>query len=635
MDKKLNRVAIHVANDDLDAACNVLVTLSQQYPQETRVWQHLADISYDSGNLQLYQQACEQLFAMTPNGTCAYALGSAYLANFYPLLALKTFRQALVLDPDHDLANDVRKTIKTLEPIEQVALDSLGFKGAERVDMAILQERSQAYLAQGDYAKSREAEERVLEVCPDFIPAHNNLSLVSWQEANVGGAIAKAHFVLEQEPENIHALSNLIHFLVLSGDEETASGYREQLKASHAKAWDGWTKKAEGLSYLGDDSGVVELWQQAQNEKVDDSPTSALFYHLAAVAFARIGEEKQAIKVWKKALARNPNLTIAQENLKDIRQSVSQRHGAWPFPWEQWLMPASIEQFRQVLSASKKIKQPGKISARIRTFLDGHPDVGIIIPRIMERGGPSGQEIFLGIAEQLKTSQLLEMSKAFALSQNGTDRMRNRAVNLAVEAKLLPKEKVTLWLRGEWREIMLMAYTFHDEPLVKHSRQVETLLSKAISLLKEDNKEAASEAEMLLKEALELEPDAPDLQNNLALALGDQDRMDEFERLLHEIVEHHPDYVFSRALLAQKYLQEGDVETADNLLYPILSRDRFHFMEFGCFASAYIELLVAKGEKESARSWMQMWEKVYPEDPQLDYWQSQLKRGIRLPGLFR
>ncbi|MEM9218967.1 MAG: tetratricopeptide repeat protein [Cyanobacteria bacterium P01_F01_bin.150] len=632
--KKLGRAATYAADKDWDAACSELVTLSQQYPHEKRVWQYLTDTSYEAGNMQLYQHACEQLFAIAPSGAHAYALGGVYLANSYPLLALKTLRQALELDPDHDIAGEVRKTIKTLEPIEQVALDSLGFKGSERVEMAILQEQSQAYLNQGEFAKSRKAEEKVLELCPDFIPAHNNLCLVSWQEANVEGAIAKAQFVLEQDPENIHALSNLIHFLVLSGDGETAIEYKERLKASHADAWDGWTKKAEGLSYLGDDAGVVELWQQAQKEKVDDSPTSALFYHLSAVAFARIGEEKQAIKMWKKALARDSSLTIVQENLKDIRQSVFQRHGAWPFRWEQWLMPASLEQLRKTMRTAQKIKQPGKISARLRTFLEAHPDVETILPRIMERGGPSGQGIFLDMAEQLKTPQLLEIIKVFALGQNGTDRMRNRAANLAVEEKLLPKEKVRLWIRGEWREIMLMAFTFHDEPLEQYSKQVEELLATAISLLQERDKASATEAEVLLKEALELEPDAPDLKNNLALALREQDRTDEFEQLLHEIVEHHPDYVFSRAILAQTYLRDGDIEKANTLLYPLLSRDRFHFVEFGCFACVYIEFLVAKGEKESARSWLQMWEKVYPNDPQLGYWQSRLKKGTRFPKLF-
>lgn len=635
LNEKLRRAAAYAADEDWDAACDVLVPLGQKYPQEKRVWQYLADVSYEAGNMQLYQQACEQLFAITPSGEHAYALGSAYLANLYPLLALKTFRQALALDPNHEIVADVKKMMKQLEPIEKEALATLGFNGTDGRDIAILQEQGQVYLAQGDYAKSRNAEERILARYPDFIPAHNNLSLVSWQEADVESAIATTQLVLSKEPDNIHALANIIHFLVVSGHEETAIEYSERLKASHADAWDGWTKKVEGLSYLGDDAGVVEVWHQAQKDKVDDSPASALFYHLSAVALARTGAEKQAIKAWKKALARNSSLTIAQENLDDIRQSVSQRHGAWPFQWEQWLMPASMQQLAQLLVTIKKIKQAETLSKHLRILLDDHPDIVTMLSKIMERGGPKGQEFFLGMTEQLKVPQLLEVIKVFALGQNGTDQMRNRAVTLATEAKLLSKDKVTLWLRGEWRDIMLMAYTFHNEPLAKHSRPVEQLLATVFPLLQEIDKETASEAEGLLQDALEIEPDAPDLQHHLALALYFQDRTDEFKQLLHKVVEHYPDYVFSRVTLAKQYLRDGDVEGADKLLHPILSRDQFHLKEFGFFADAYIELLMEKGEPESARSWLKMWEKVYPGDSQLDYWQSRLKRGIRLPKLFR
>ena len=636
LDAKLHQAIEYAEEEDWRGALSILVPLSQQYPQEQRVWEFLADASFDSGDMKLYQRACEHLFAMTSSGEYAYALGGVYLNNMHPLLALQTWRQALELDPNHKIAAEVRKTIKQLEPMEQEALETLGLPGPEGTEIAILHEQGQVYLENGDYVEARKAEEKILESHPEFISAHNNLSLVSWMEENVAEAIATAQAVLEMDPDNIHALSNIIHFLVISGDTDAARPYGDRLKASKADAWDVWTKKVEGLTYLTDDAGVVDIWRQAQVANVDQSPASAMFYHLSAVALARTGDDQKAITQWEKALAQNPGMTIARDNLKDIRKPISQRHGAWPFPWKQWLMPASAEKIRQMIEDNLRSKKLDKMIDNFEKFLNRHPDVAAILPRLLERGGPDGQDFLLNTIKQLKTPELLAIIKDFALSQNGTDQMRHQAARLAAEAKLIPKEKVSLWIDGKWREMMLMAYTFHNEPTRMHSEAVERLANPAFSLLQQGRKKEAVEAEALLRKALKLASDAPDLMNNLAMALQQQGRKEESEALIRDIVAGHPDYVFASASLARKYLIEGDLEAAETLLQPFFSRDRFHVMEFGSFVDAYIGLLVAKGQKDSARSWLDMWENVYPDDPQLDYWKPRLKLlSFRLPKLFR
>lgn len=634
-DTKLERAIDHIDDENWTAALRILVPLSQQYPQEQSVWEFLAVTSLESGNTKLYQEACEQLFAITASGEHAYVLGSIYLENMHPLLALKTWRQALELDPNHEFAAKVRKPMKQLEPMEKEALESLGLTGPDGMDIAILHEQGQVYLESGDYAAARKAEETILNSRPDFISAHNNLSLISWMEHDVAGAIATAKSVLDMEPDNIHALSNLVQFLVISGDAGAAKPYGDRLKVSHADAWDSWTKKVEGLTYLVDDAGVVEVWQQAQAAKVDASPASALFYHLSAVALARTGDNKQAIAQWKKALARNRSLSIAKDNLNDIRNPIEQRHGAWPFSWEQWLMPASMEQFRRLVGTKLKSKNVDKTVRAFKTFFNRHADVVDMLPNILERGGPNAQELFLSTVEQLKTPELLAIVKDFALSQSGTDEMRHQAARIAAEANLISKEKVSLWVGGQWREIMLTAYTFYDEPTIRHPKAVNRFAEPAFALLQQGGKQRAIEAEALLHQALELTSDAPDLMNNLAMALYGQDREEEADALIRDIVARYPDYIFASASLARLYIQDGDLDAAEELLRPFFSRDRFHVMEFGTFIDAYIGLLVAKGQKDNVQPWLKMWEQVYPEDPQLSYWKSRFRRGLGLPKLFR
>ncbi|MDJ0719754.1 MAG: tetratricopeptide repeat protein [Prochloraceae cyanobacterium] len=638
LDEELRRANSCAVEKKWDAACRILEPLSQQYPKEKKVWQYLLDSSFSSGNMRLYQKACEGLFKVEPTGENAYELGGAYLNNMHPLMALQTFRQALELEPDHKLAPQAKDTVRRLEPILQNTLTQMGLTEADGLEIALLHEQGQAYMEQGDYAASREAEEKVLQQYPHLVSARNNLSLLSWMEGDPDAAISTAQAVLKREPDNIHALSNLIRFLVISGDSAPAPAYGEQLKASQAEAWDGWTKKVEGLTYLADDLGIVEVWQQAPAAEMEDSPLSALFYHLSAVALARTGDVKSAIAQWKIALDLNPSLALARENLSDLRKPRARQHGAWPLSWEQWLMPKSSAQLQQIIQTSLNSTQSDKLLSRFKNFLSTHADVVAMLPRILERGSPEGQELVLSTAEQLKTPQLLNPIKDFATSQNGTDQMRYRAANLAASAKLIPKDRVTLWMAGEWRELMLMAYEFHGEPILKHSQRVDALLKEALFLLRQDGEKQAKEAEALLKKALVLEPESPDLIHNLAMAFRPQGREDESIALLRDLVTRYPDYLFAPAFLAKLHLENGDLEAAEALLKPFLDRERFHFLEFSAFMDAYIEVLLAKQDKKVARSWLKMWEDVYSQlqlnDPTLDYWKKRLGPKLKFPQLF-
>ena len=468
---------------------------------------------------------------------------------------------------------------------------------------------------------------------PNFFSAHNNLSLVSWLEGKTEDAIAAAQAVLEKAPENVHALSNLVQFQVIKGDEASARSYAERLLASQAEASDGWTKKVEGLSYLRDDATVVEIFEQteATGEMENKGQFSAMFFHLVGVALARLGRRDEAMTLWQKSLDNYGNYSLTQENLADIRHTVGLRHGAWPFFWQQWLLPGVAQDFRQVLNVtlgSKRTEQ--KLDKNLQQYLDNHPDFLRKVPILLERGGPQAQDLILLIAEQLRTPELLADIKDFALSQNGTDQLRNRAAILASQEKLLPK-KMTLWVGGEWREIVLMAYEFHNDQIHNHSKQVGKLLSQSIYLLRKMDMESAKTAEAVLRQALEIEPDSPDLLNNLGRAIDIQGRRTEAEAILEDILERFPDYVFARTAKATNLALDGDLDAAEALLTPLLKRERFHTLEYSAFANAHITLLVAKKQWDGARTWFDMLKRVNPDDPNLRYWQDKFETRIWIP----
>ncbi len=141
MDEELRRAHSCAFKKKWDAACRILEPLSQQYPKEKKVWEYLLDSSFESGNMRLYQKACEGLFKVEPTGENAYELGGAYLKNMHPLMALQTFRRALELDPNHQLAPQARETVTRLEPMLQDTLTEMGLTEADGLEIALLHER--------------------------------------------------------------------------------------------------------------------------------------------------------------------------------------------------------------------------------------------------------------------------------------------------------------------------------------------------------------------------------------------------------------------------------------------------------------------------------------------------------------
>ncbi|TVP64514.1 MAG: hypothetical protein EA342_16265 [Leptolyngbya sp. LCM1.Bin17] len=619
---ELQRVQAYGAKENWRAAYEVLQVLTEQYPQEKQVWEYLADVSYELQDLQTYQKASEKILEFAPNDANAlYRLGSLYVNNVHPLLALQTMERALAAEPDHQFAPQAQEVVNNLKPHLPDLLEDMGL---DDLEVAILHERGQAYLSQGDYAAAREVALEVIQRHPKFVSAHNNLALANWAEGRVEDAIATSQSVLSDHPDNVHALSNLIRFLVISGDGEAAQVYGERLKNTQAEAWDSWTKRVEGLSYLADDPGIVEVLDRAEADGVDSSPAGALFFHLTAVALARTSDEPRALKQWKTALKRSPGMTLAKENLSDFRRSVGQRHGAWPLSWEQWLLPNTASDVFNTIQGAVGSSQPAKTVAVMEQLLGRHPDLLTMLPRIMERGGPLGQQFGLMIAQHFRTPELLEIIKDFALGQNGTDSMRNQAAIIAAEAGLIPKDKVTLWIQGEWREIMLLAYEIYPEPSSDHAKPVEKLLAQATKNLYQHDKAAAIEAEALLQQALEVEPEAPDLLNNLAMAYILQDRQAEADALVDDLVERFPDYLFARCAKARNHLDDGNIDAAEALLTPMLSRDRFHTSEFDTFADVYVRLLVEKNQVDGARIWLQMWQQTGADSVALAYWTDKL-----------
>lgn len=604
-------------------ARELLEGLDRHYPRRAEVLGALVDLYYELGDITSGQSACQRLASLRPDDPeVRLMLAGSCMSNVYPALALRNFRVFLEHWPDDPRADEVRRTVASLEAEMGPLLEDLGLTGEDGLQLAALHEEVLCCLQQGQFDQGRQVAEQLLERHPGFVPAINNLGETYFREGRADEAVAAARRVLQQDPDNFHALANLTRYLCLSGRADEAQPWAERLKSVRSTHSDVWIKKAETFSYLGDDHAVLEAYQGArQHRDWETDRAEGLLNHLAAVAALRLGREKDARRHWKRALKLDPGLDVAEANLEDLNKPQDQRHGPWAYEVNHWLPEGLVRKLISRLDRVQRRGNEGMVAREARRFLQNEPQLAAILPMLLDRGDPTGREFAFRVAMLAQTPEALEALHDFALSRRGPDRLRHEAVPKLRETGRLPAGPARMWIKGQWHDTLLFGFEIHDEPSRAHQPEVEDLACEAITALKSDDAQAA---ERLFKQALQIEPHAVDLLNNLATAYRLQGRFDEWRRLVHEIHQRDPDYLFGRVNMALDYLEGGDTEEARKMLHPLLSRQRFHRSEFAALGQAQIELCLAEGHLDGARLWLDVWKDIDPDHPDLDYWQDRV-----------
>lgn len=605
----------------------MLQTLAHRYPNEPQVFYYQSGVAAELHDKPGLMQAAQRWAALAPNDPEAVLnLAGACLTNVRPAMARRVFRQFLERWPDHPRAADVRKTVADLDAHLPQVLSETGLAGLDQAEeLALWHEEAQVALEQNRISEAIALEERVLERAPTLASALNNISLAHFIEGRLDQAIATAWRVLNEcDANNFHALSNLVRFLCVAGRIDEARPLARRLKAVRSDRVDVWIKKAEGLSYLGDDAGVLEVFAEAEAAGMLRKPFADPFlYHLAGVAAARLGREREARRYWHQALKLQPNFSRAADNLTDLRKPVGQRHGPWAFNLYEWLSPQTMQDMVNTVEPALRGKTTEKrVEQAARQFLAKHPEVIKLIPILLERGDPHGREFAYHLARIAETPEAVDALVTFALGRAGPDKLRYEVAHFLTDTGRLPRgQAVQMWVEGEQRELLLLGYTISSEPTRRLPRQVQRLMERARSAL---NDMELDEAERLLREALKILPDHPSLLQNLAGVYSLRNDRKQAEALIRRAVEVDPDYIIGRCQMAGFAVEKGDLDEAERWLEPIRRQESFHISEFVAFCQAHIDLELARGRPDAAYSWLQMWADVAPDHPYLPIWRDKV-----------
>ena len=545
------------------------------------------------------------------------------MSNIFPALALQTLRDFLARWPDHPKAAHARKTVAEMESRMQAEWEDI-LPPDRAEELAVLHEQAQVELNEGRYAEMRRLANQVLAEAPRFPAPLNNISLSYFLEGRLGEAVAAARRVIEIDPDNFHALANLIHYLCLLGQLDEARSLAERLQVVQSKRVDVWTKKAEALSFLGNDEGVLDVFRQAEQAGMLERPfADPTLIHLAAAAAARLGNETEARKLWEDALKVAPGFVLARENLDDLKHPVGVRNGPWALSFGNWLPRGYVEELERLFEPATRQKKGKAVEQAARQFLQNHPETNSLVSVLLTRGDPEGRQFALHLARIAETPEMLAALEEFALGQAGPDKLRIETAQTLAEAGRLPRGKpVKMWSKGKQTQVLLMACEITTEPQGRLPNPAQKLLEQAIHALRDGDPD---KAEPLLRQALAQLPDHPILLNNLAAVYSMRGDNEQAEAMARQIVERNPDYLFGRCGMAQLATLKGNYDEADKWLEPVMDRPRLHITEFSAICLARVRLELARGRRDSAKSWLNMWAGVEPDHPDIEYWRKKIE----------
>ncbi len=614
---------------DADAAKKALLPLIATYPRSKPVLFALLEVSNELKDWHTVAFCSEYLLPLEQGNDQADILNNLVYAHtklLYPALVWHYAHELATKHPNFNLIEQMQSLIDITEPtlLQEAAafLDTTSSTDAEKLHLMVQHDRVRFYTESGHPEAAIPVAESFLEKVPDVIPILNNLSLSQFMVGDVEQAKTAAQKVVQLDADNFHALSNLTRFAFLTGQLEQARQFADRLQQVSNDNPDLATKQAEALAFLGDDEGIRAIYEEQAN--LGQGDLNPLLLHLAAVAYYRLGDQKNSWSLWRKSIKQAPSMEMAQACLAERPLPVSERNIPWYWPFQYWFTNDFQQLFKKFGIGLAQKSNKG-IKREMRALLAKRPFLPKLFPHMLERGDRTTREFVLNAIYISETPQLLQILYDFSLSQHGTDDKRMEAIQFISQhhPEMLPENKqVLMWRNGQQTKLVMMSFEITNEPdWVDTTEEVLDMHDTTYELILNEEIDAA---EPLLNEIIAADPDFCSAYNQLALVYEMQGRTEEARALVEETHARFPDYLFARVGLARILTQEKRVEEAKDLLNPIMRQTKLHITEFRALARANMDISLAEDRKESARSWLEMWRQMEDDNPELMQWQMRI-----------
>jgi tetratricopeptide (TPR) repeat protein len=425
-------------------------------------------------------------------------------------------------------------------------------------------------------------------------PARSNRAVALFHLQRGDEALALFMDVWRAHPDNLFALSWVIQLRLYRGDEDGALGLCTPLVTGVPLRLDHALSQLQVLLLMQQNESALQAFRRALDRRWQDAATGrsgALLRHYGACAACRLGNRREARRLWRAALVIDPDLHLAQANLGELEEAA--RPPAFPQALAvHTLFPA------QVISILRHLKT------------DTELDAVDVSNAYLEAAYSSGDELaraLVSLPLKFRAGQgdtdAVRRLKAFARLPIGNKLERLDYLKFLREQDLTDQEEpMVIWADDGLTEVQFVSTIVDREPAASGlPKDLDALLSQSIELMQD---ERVDEAEPLLERLLERVPGHPVATSNLAALRQMQGRRKEVRPLLRQLVSEHPSYLYGRCNLARILILEGDIEEAQGLLDGLAERERMHISDMFTLYSTLAMLHMAKGDDATAQRFL-------------------------------
>lgn len=671
LDFQLDRAIKLYQKKEGAAAIEILEPLAVKFPQNRDVLDLLA-VCY--GGVGLYDKArdaFERVLPLAPKHIVPltrYNLAQMYLHTGCPALA---YEQCQLFECG-DLArlnnrvSFVSDCAKFKEACSQeahamIAANHRDF--AKFLPCALAIEHGRIAMNKGDNATARTHFLEAIGLDFTLANPHNNLALVYMRELDTDHAIKECQYVLENlDANNLHALSNIVRILTMSGAAQTEiTPYVERVKdlavldLGSDKGRDDVVKLAETYALVEADQRVFDTLQPyfdnpASMERLATMPVP-LYQQLVAmavVAAANLGRLAWANEIlWQNEEATNQLLERTRRAITMNENGPRPQGRFYYFDPGHIYLPALkylLEEVRRQLQLDQTAPE-----AIFKTFLEkyGTAAIDILIFRVWVVDQPEMAEAFLNGLLVAGTPEGQETMRRLAFTKAGDTQMRVLAANLLVKESIVgPEERVTIWLGqkpyvGTIAELsdkyntMAQAGELAEQVAAPeiYDPHGAALANEAYQMIQRGDNERAI---ALYKQAIAHDPTIKTAYHNLGslVAASGDDKLDEAMEYVQKALEIDPNYVHARIGLARLRLESGDINQAEEQLEALEPEaDNFLADEQKAFYNAQIELYRRTARYEKIAPVARKLLELDPNNPQLQEQMATLQLVEALSGV--
>lgn len=178
---------------------------------------------------------------------------------------------------------------------------------------------------QGDKDAARAQLEAILEAEPDHADALEVLGMMVSEEGDLDRAIQLTERLVELAPQSIMAHANLSRFHMLKGDKETAEEWQAKARVL---GWKEEVGRKNANNPGGLDQGVDPDMLEKQEQAVEKEPDSVIARLTLGRSYLKLGMPAKAIGHLRHALKRDPDMSVLYLELGKALEAANMKADA-------------------------------------------------------------------------------------------------------------------------------------------------------------------------------------------------------------------------------------------------------------------------------------------------------------------